>query len=387
MSETFFILEATMRGNIRGLLHLLLLALLPLNPWGGGVTPVQAADTDQLPKEIGLLPAVPVPADNPMSAEKVELGKFLFFDPRLSGDGSLGCVNCHLPDQGWTTHTRLSPAYPSNSERRNSPTLINVAYDQTLIWDGRAPNLEKQALGPVKNPLHMNQNIDFLIQELEVIPGYRNRFQKVFGTGVTPDGISKALAAFQRTLVTADSPFDRYMKGEKGAMSESAKRGMDIYRGKARCTLCHAGPNFSDQKFHNLGDPDPDYMRDPKVLVAIRFDAQRMGIKDYQSLDKDPGRYLVTKNPADRGAFKTPTVRNATETAPYMHNGALETLAEVIDFYDRGGGDDPNKSKLIKPLGLTQEEKADLLEFIKALTGKVPEVAKPDLQGLTESGP
>ena len=374
-----------MREKIRGLIVLLLLSWI-LSPGGTGPASAQAADTAQMPTEIGVLPAVPVPADNPMSAAKVELGKYLFFDPRLSGDGSLGCVNCHLPDHGWTTPTKLSPAYPSNSERRNSPTLINVAYDKALIWDGRAPNLEKQALGPIKNPLHMNQNIDLLIQELSVVPGYQKRFQKVFGTGPTPDGISKALAAFERTLVTSDSPFDRYMKGEQGAVTEAAKRGMEIYRGKARCTLCHNGPNFTDSKFHNLGDPDPPYMQDPKVLVAIRFDAQRMGVKDYQTLDKDPGRYLVTKNPADRGAFKTPTLRNVIETAPYMHNGALETLAEVIDFYDRGGGNVPNKSELVKPLGLTAQEKTDLLEFLKALTGNLPQVAKPDLQALNESG-
>ena len=342
----------------------------------------RASDIAQTPREIGLLPPVPVPADNPMTPEKIELGKFLFFDTRLSGDGSMGCVTCHLPEQGWATHTRLSPAYPSNKERRNSPTLINVAYDTALIWDGRAPTLEKQALGPVKNPLHMNKNTDLLIQDLNIVPGYKKRFKKVFGTGITPAGISKALAAFQRTLVTSDSPFDQYMKEKKDAMSDAAKRGMSIFKGKGHCTLCHNGPNFTDQGFHNLGDPDPPYMRDPKVLASIRFDAQRMGIKDYQKLDRDMGRYLVTKKPADKGAFKTPTLRNVTQTGPYMHNGALETLKEVIDFYDRGGGESPNKSKLLEPLGLTKQEKSDLLEFLKALTGQLPKVVKPDLSEL-----
>jgi cytochrome c peroxidase len=344
----------------------------------------RAADVAQMPSEIGLLPPVPIPADNPMTPEKIVLGKFLFFDPRLSGDGSLGCVTCHLPDQGWTTHTKLSPAYPSNKERRNSPTLINVAYNTSLIWDGRAPNLEKQALGPVKNPLHMNQNIDLLIQELDAVPGYRAGFRRAFGTAVTAEGISKALAAFQRTLVTSDSPFDRYMKGDSRALSESARRGMDIYRGKGHCTLCHNGPNFSDQKFHNLGVPDPPYMNDPGVLVSIRFDAQRMGIKEFWTLDRDPGRYLVTKKPQDRGAFKTPTLRNITETAPYMHNGSVDTLEEVVDFYDRGGGNEPGISKLLVPLGLTQKEKSDLIEFLKALTGEVPKVVKPDLAELNK---
>jgi cytochrome c peroxidase len=365
-------------------LSLFLLVVCGLSTTLGFLTsiPGHASDVAQTPKEIGLLPPVPIPADNPMTLEKIELGKFLFFDTRLSGDGSMACVTCHLPDQGWTTNTRLSPAYPSNKERRNSPTLINVAYDTSLIWDGRAPTLEKQALGPVKNPLHMNKNLDLLIQDLNIVPGYKKRFKKVFGTGITPAGISKALAAFQRTIVTSDSPFDEYMRGKKDAMSDAAIRGMAIYQGKGHCTLCHNGPNFTDQGFHNLGVPDPPYMKDPKVLASIRFDAQRMGIKDYRKLDRDLGRYLVTKDPADKGAFKTPTLRNVTQTGPYMHNGALETLLDVIDFYDRGGGESPNKSKLLEPLGLSKEEKADLIEFLKALTGNLPKVAKPDMSVL-----
>ncbi|MFN3476859.1 MAG: cytochrome-c peroxidase, partial [Candidatus Methylomirabilales bacterium] len=313
------------------------------------------------PLDIGPLPPVPVPPDNPMSPEKIELGRLLFFDFRLSGDGSRSCVHCHQPDQGWSFRDRQSPAYPTQIERRASMTLINVAYNKALIWDGRTGTLEKQALGPIQNPLHMNQNLDLLIERLRSIPEYVKRFQQVFGTDVTPDGVGKALAAFERTLVTKDSPFDRYMKGDKTALSPSAAQGLDLFKGKARCILCHNGPNFTDHSFHNLGLPEAPFLQDPRVQASIRFDAKRMGIKDYRRVTTDLGRYLVTKDEKDIGAFKTPTLRNVVERGPYMHNGAFDTLEQVIDFYNQGGGDDPRKDPMLRPLDLTPQEKADLL--------------------------
>jgi cytochrome c peroxidase len=285
--------------------------------------------------EIGPLPPLSIPEDNPMTPEKVELGKRLFFDPRLSGDGSLACASCHLPDQGWTSNTPLSPSYPTNMERRNSQTLINVAYNKALVWDGRAGALEKQALGPIQNPLHMNQNLDLLIEKLNAIPPYEERFQQVFGTTVTPEALGKALAAFERTLVTRNAPFDRYMTGDWQAMSEGALRGMELFKGKARCILCHNGPNFTDGQFHNLGVPAPPLLSDPLVQAAIRFDAKRMNVPEYQSVREDLGRYLVTKEEKDRGAFKTPTLRNVTQREPYMHNGVFHSLEEVIEHADR----------------------------------------------------
>jgi cytochrome c peroxidase len=326
------------------------------------------------PADIGPLPPVPVPEDNPMTPEKIELGMLLFFDARLSADGSLACVSCHLPDQGWTTNTPLSPAYPTNMERRNSQTLINVAYNKALIWDGRAAVLEKQALGPIQNPLHMNQNLDLLVEKLNTIPDYAERFQKVFGTSVTADGLGKALAAFERTLVTRNSPFDRYMEGDRQAMSGEARRGMELFKAKARCILCHNGPNFTDSQFHNLGVPDAPLLTHPLVQASIRFDAKRMKVQDYQQVNEDLGRYLVTKEEKDRGAFKTPTLRNVAQRDPYMHNGAFQSLQDIIDFYDKGGGAAAGKSPLIQPLGLTPSEKRDLLAFLQALTGDLPAV-------------
>jgi cytochrome c peroxidase len=264
-------------------------------------------------------------------------------------------------------------------ERRNSQTLINVAYNKALIWDGRAGVLEKQALGPIQNPLHMNQNLDLLVERLKAIPAYEERFQQVFGTTVTPEALGKALAAFERTLVTRNAPFDRYMTGDWQAMSEGALRGLELFKGKARCILCHNGPNFTDSQFHKLGVPDAPLLSDPLVQTAIRFDAKRMNVPEYQSVTEDLGRYLVTKEEKDKGAFKTPTIRNVTQREPYMHNGVFQSLEEVIDFYDRGGGAAAGKSPLIQPLGLTDAEKRDLLAFLQALTGELPAVTPPEL--------
>src|SRR5919106_2080029 len=278
--------------------------------------------------DIGPLPPVPVPEDNPLTPEKIELGRLLFFDARLSADGSLACVSCHLPDQGWTTNTPLSPSYPTNMERRLSPTLINVAYNTVLLWDGRAGALEKQALGPIQNPLHMNQNLDLLIEKLRTIPDYATRFQRVFGSSVSSEGLGKALAAFERTLVTRNAPFDRYMGGDQQAMSEPALRGMELFKGKARCILCHNGPNFTDSQFHNLGVPEAPLLAHPLVQASLRFDAKRMKVQEYDQVTEDLGRYLVTKEEQDRGAFKTPTLRNVTQRDPYMHNGVFHSLQD-----------------------------------------------------------
>ncbi len=310
------------------------------------------------PADIGPLPPVPVLQDNPLTPEKVELGRLLFFDARLSADGSLACVSCHLPDQGWATQTPLSPAYPTNMERRLSPTLINVAYNKALLWDGRAGTLEKQALGPIQNPLHMNQNLDLLVEKLRAIPDYAKRFQSVFGTLVTSEGLGKALAAFERTLVSRNAPFDRYLGGDQQAMSESALRGMALFKGKARCILCHNGPNFTDSQFHNLGVPEAPLLAHPLVQASLRFDAKRMNVPEYDQVTEDLGRYLVTKEERDKGAFKTPTLRNVTQRDPYMHNGIFQSLEDILDFYNRGGGTVSGKSPLIQPIGLTTQDKA-----------------------------
>jgi cytochrome c peroxidase len=341
----------------------------------GGSVPVRAAEPvptpDQVKAAIGHPGPVPVPQDNPLTAARVALGQKLFTDKRLSGDSSFSCQDCHMPDHGFAVPVALGPAYPTQSERRNSPSLVNVAYNRPLIWDGRAPNLDKQALGPVKNILHMNNNVDLLVEQLKMEEAYRRAFAEAFGDStVTAERIAFALASYERTLVFDNSPLDHYMDGEQEALSAAQQHGLALFFGKAHCIQCHQGANLTDNGFHNLGVPEQSVNDNPQILASIRFDAQRMGLADWAQLRRDPGRELVTRDPADRGKFRTMGLRNIESSAPYMHNGALETLEAVVAFYNRGGGEDPNKSPLLKPLGLGEQEQADLVAFLHALTGQ-----------------
>lgn len=323
--------------------------------------------------DLGILGPVPVPKENPLTPAKIKLGKKLFFDDMLSGNGNLNCATCHDPDEGWTTHTRYSPAYPSISERRNSPSIINTAYNKIWIWDGRAGSLDKQALGPMKNPLHMNQNPGLVVEEIRAEREYVKMFSEAFGGSdpITPENVGKALASFERTIISIDSPFDRYMKGDKKALNNKAKKGLDLFKRKARCILCHNGANFTDQNFHNLGVPEPDDFKSVDVQTSLRFDLKRTKNKNWKNIKQDIGRATITKKKEDIGKFKTPSLRHATQTRPYMHNGVFETLDKVLDFYNKGGGDDPNKSTLLRPLGLSSSELNQLTEFLRSLTGTI----------------
>ena len=311
---------------------------------------VQGGDSISFPP-VGPLPPVTVPANNPQTAAKVELGRKLYFDPRLSGNNWISCATCHNPVLGFTDGLPRMLGGPASKEGgRNSPTIINSAYNELQFWDGRAATLEEQALGPIQNPNEMFETLDNVVKKLSGIPGYLKAFKEVFGTGVTADVIAKAIAAFERTIVFANSPFDKYTLGDEHAMSESAKRGMNLFNNKAECIKCHNGPNFTDNKFHNIGVPADG------------------------PLKEDLGRYNVTKVEADKGAFKTSTLRNIAETGPYMHNGFFPTLFEVVQFYNGGGGRSENKSSLIHGLNLTGQEAADLIEFMKALTGELVQI-------------
>lgn len=327
---------------------------------------------------IGPLPPVEPNPANPPTPERIALGKKLFFDNRISGSGNLNCGSCHLPDQGWTVSTPFSIANAGHVERRNSPTLINVGYNKNLIWDGRAPNLEKQALGSTTNPVHKGQDINKLMGILNADPEMVRMFQAAYGSKPNPDDFGKAMAVFQRhVIVTGDSAFDRYVKGEKQAMSASAVRGMELFKGKAGCIACHNGPNFTDSNFYNVGLARNPRFDEPELAEMLRFDAKRMKVEDWERITDDPGRYLVTKDQADWGKFKTPTLRNVAETAPYMHDGRYDTLEQVIDHFDRGGDAAQNKDPRIKPLGLAQREKEDLKTFLLELHGAVPKIAMP----------
>lgn len=312
---------------------------------------------------------VPIPSKNPQMPEKIELGKKLFFDRRLSGDGTMSCATCHNPEQAFTDGQDISLSYPTTKNWRNTPTLISVAFNKTLFYDGRAKTLEDQALFPMMSAFEMNQNLDFLEEEIKSVPEYVEGFKKVFGGEITRERIAMAIAAFERTLVSINAPIDRYLKGDNNALSENAKKGFEIFKGKGKCIDCHYGVNLSDNKFYALHIPEnPEYQNDPRIAATRRFVAKVYHYNDYRNLKEDPGRYLITKNKKDWKAFRTPTLREVSKTAPYMHNGIFKTIDEVIDFFDKGGS---QGNKILRPLGLSTEEKGYLKIFLlEALTGE-----------------
>lgn len=338
-----------------------------------------AALAHSTPPAIGPLPPVAANPDNMPSDARLALGRRIFFDNRISGSGTINCGTCHIPSQGWTVPTPISPAHPGHVERRNSPTLLNVGYVKALIWDGRAPSLEKQALGSTKNPVHKNQNIDHLMQVYNDDPEIVRMFKAAYGKPPNAEDYGKALAVFQRHfIITGDSPFDRYMKGDKSAMDAAAVRGMQVFEGKGNCIACHNGPNFTDSGFYNVGLKHNPALDDPAHQEMLRFDAKRMKVADWEQVTADPGRYLVTHDDADWARFKTPTLRNLPDTAPYMHDGRYTTLDEVIDHFNRGGDGARNQDPRIKPLGLSASERADLKAFLLALRGPLPDIRMQD---------
>jgi cytochrome c peroxidase len=303
----------------------------------------------------GLLPAVPVPADNPQTDAKILLGKQLYFDKRLSIDNSISCASCHQPDHGWADVGPVSEGVGKVKGGRNSPTVLNTAYNNFQFWDGREPDLEGQAVGPIQNPVEMQMTMPMALDRLKNIPGYVEAFDNVFGTEPNEEGVAKAIAAFERTIISTDSPFDKYKRGEKKAMSSAAIRGMKLFKGKAHCASCHSGPNFTDNRFHNLG---------------IGYGEGKFA---------DVGRYNVTKDPDDMGAFKTPTLRSVELTPPYLHDGSENTLESVVHLYNKGSIHNPNLDPLMLPINLTEAEKADLVAFLKALTGAPLNIEEPIL--------
>lgn len=342
-------------------------ALLGICAWAAGSVSVHASPSGHAPHgtvtvdgmtvpDIGPLPAVvPIPAANLNYTAKVELGKQLYFDGRLSKNNAISCAFCHNPGTGFADPRQTSIGVGGGIGGRQSPTVYNTAFNHVQFWDGRARSLEEQAIGPIHNPVEMAETHDHVVAKLGKVKGYQQQFKAVFGTDVNLQGIAEAIAAYERTVLSTNSGFDKYVLGDQKAMDEAAVRGLALFKGKARCILCHNGANFTDNQFHNLGVPQVGPMKE------------------------DLGRFLVSRAEKDRGAFKTPTLRSITETAPYMHDGAFKTLAEVIEFLDQGGGNSPNLSPLVKPLNLTAEEKTDLAAFLKALTGEPIPFSMPKL--------
>ncbi len=302
-------------------------------------------------KEDGLV----VPKDNPLTKEKVELGKLLFFDKRLSANNTIACANCHLPALAFTDGQPVSTGIHGQQGGRNAPTAINRVFSSAQFWDGRAATLEAQSIGPFINPVeHGFTDHDELVAKVKNLAGYPPLFERAFGsTAMTIDLIGKAIASFQRTLLSGNSHYDRFVEGnDEQALSANAQHGFRVFLGKGQCLRCHFGFNFTDEQFHNLGvgwDQDPRHV----------------------------GRYAVTNDPKDLGAFKTPTLREIAKTAPYMHDGSLATLRQVIDFYDQGGIPNPHLAPGIKPLNLTEQEKEDVVAFLRSLNGEGWNVTPP----------
>jgi cytochrome c peroxidase len=305
---------------------------------------------------LGLDTNLNFPKDNPPTPEKVELGRLLYFDKRLSKDGTISCATCHNPKQGWTDNEVVSTGFHNLKGTRSAPTVINATYMLSQFWDGRAKDLEEQSLGPIINPVEMAHTHEGMVANLNKISGYAPLFQKAFGDPtISKERVAMAIASFERTVLGGNSRYDRYSKGDKTAMNESEIRGMNLFFGKANCTRCHVGSNFSDSDFHNLGVG----MDKPKP---------------------DLGRFQVTKEEKDKGAFKTPTVRDITKTFPYMHDGSEKSLEEVVEFYDKGGSPNPHLDAKIVKLNLSPQEKADLVAFLKALDSEpYPMVEEPKL--------
>ncbi len=327
-----------------------------------------------------------IPADNPLTKAKIELGRQLYFDTRLSADGTVSCASCHHPDTGYARETQFGVGIGGQKGGRNSPVSYNRILSKAQFWDGRAATLEEQAKGPIANPIEMGFTHKGCVDSLSAVEGYKLQFGKIFpGEGLTIDTIAKAIASFERTLVTGPSPADYYEPlatfekqfkddladveafkaddpvtygryvalknaSNEHPLSESARRGRDLFFSQnANCTACHVGANFTDELYHNLG---------------VGMEREK----------PDLGRFDQTKADKDRGAFKTPTVRNVALTGPYMHDGSQKTLEEVVEWYDKGGHANPHLSDKIKKLGLTVQEKADLVAYMKALTGEFPKV-------------
>jgi cytochrome c peroxidase len=295
---------------------------------------------------------IPFPKDNPYTPEKAALGKKLYFDTRISVTSAQSCASCHSPGYGWGDGLALGVGHGGAKLGRHSPTIVNAAWGAIFMWDGRLANLEEQALGPIQSPGEMNMPLDKLLERLGSIPEYKPLFEKIFpNEGLKAKTIAQAIATYERTVVSERAPFDDWIDGNEKAISDEAKRGFAVFNGKGRCASCHDGWNFTNDGFQDIGLPSEDIGRGQFVPGVVKMEH----------------------------AFKTPGLREITRRSPYMHDGSLATLEAVVEHYDRGGVDRPSRADLMKPLGLSAQEKSELVAFMKTLSSNLTPTAVPVL--------
>lgn len=314
-----------------------------------------------------------IPSANPMSREKVALGRSLFFDKRLSADRTISCATCHDPARAFTDGNRLAVGVGAKEGTRNTPTILNAVFAETLFWDGRAGSLEEQVSHPIMSSFEMGMSgKQELIDRLSSVPAYRRQFKQVFNSeGISLDTIAKAIAAYERTLLSGNSTFDRFIAGDNSAITAGQQRGWELFKGKAKCIECHTyssgAPFFTDFKFHNTGIAATDSLFN--ALSERLSGAKETPLSLAHSAGfSELGRFTVTVKNEDVGAFKTPTLRDVELTSPYMHDGSLRTLIDVVQFYNRGGSSNSHLDARISPLDLTPAEVNDLVEFMRTLT-------------------
>jgi cytochrome c peroxidase len=297
-------------------------------------------DLDHVPRGFPARPTAP--ADNPLTAEKVGLGRRLFFDPILSSDRTVACASCHDPAHGFAGTAKAAVGVRGRTGSRHAPTLLNVGYNAAFFWDGRAATLEEQALVPIADPNELDSSPAEVVRRLRADPSYVEQFRAAFGAEVTAGNLARALASFERTLLAGNNRVDRFRYGEVTALSTEARQGLWLFESRGGCWRCHSGPALTDGKFHNTG----------------------------VGRGADPGRYAINHRDSDRGTFKTPTLRNVARTGPYMHDGSLTTLEDVVRYYSRGGDPNPNLDSSLKPLNLSETDVRNLVALLEALTGQ-----------------
>jgi cytochrome c peroxidase len=368
------------------LASLLLLSLRSIDGFQNTVhqDSVRARETFSLQLPPGIMESVwrkRIPGDNPMSAGKIALGHALYFDKRLSADGTVSCATCHDPAAAFTDSSLVASGVAGKVGTRNTPTILNAMFNESLFWDGRASSLEEQAKHPLVSPFEMGmESNQKVVARVAAILGYRRQFKQVFKSeGLSIETISKAIAAYERTLLSGNSPFDRFIAGgDNAAITDAQRRGWELFKGKAKCIDCHVhtslAPFFTDSKFHNTGVAASDALFDnltrgtQRISDATSSGGTTLTLLSHSEGFSELGRFTFTLKPADIGAFKTPTLRDIELTSPYMHDGSLKTLIEVVRFYNRGGNPNSHLDERMRPLQLNDAEINDLVEFMRSLT-------------------